>query len=124
MKKKAISVSIAFSLDFLIISDECKTKTRFYSLTYIWSELQALKVGKLTQSKKSCHGQVLINKCSSSDYLVQTVFVFSFLGSYIFISHQKSRLKATEKEIAFLSFPLEFQMLHVGLFHLFFTYLP
>ena len=34
----------------------------------ILSELQALKVGWLTQSNKSCHGLTLINEFSSFDY--------------------------------------------------------
>ena len=67
--KNAASISIAFSLDFLIkneniIFEECKTKKLF---EIILSELQALKFGWLTQSKKSCHGQTLINECSIVD---------------------------------------------------------
>ena len=34
----------------------------------ILSELQALKVGWLTQSNKSCHGLTLRNECSIFDY--------------------------------------------------------
>ena len=34
----------------------------------MWSELQALKVGWLTQLKKSSHSQTLKNECSILDH--------------------------------------------------------
>ena len=48
-------------------SKERKTKNHLKQ-SCMWSELQALKVGWLTQSKTSCHGQTLINECSIFDY--------------------------------------------------------
>ena len=74
----------------------------------MWSELQALKVGWLAQSKKLCHGETLINQCSSFDYpsnfegllltlrvrLFQMVFCFVFLRSYIFIYDQNVNAKS------------------------------
>ena len=68
-----------------------------------------LLVGRVTSlqswlAKKSCHGQILINECSISDYpsklalhaiLFQTVFCFAFLGSYIFISDQKVKARSS-----------------------------
>ena len=72
-----------------------------------------LHVGRVTSlqswmAKKSCHGQTLINECSIFDYpsdfkglqlalhamLLQTVFCFSFLGYYIFISDKKVKAKS------------------------------
>ena len=50
------------------------------------------------------------------------VFCFAFLGSYIFISDQKSRQKAIEIEIAFFSFSWESQGSHIGSFLLCFTF--
>ena len=67
MKKNAISIS--FCLDFLIRNEnitceECKTKNPFGII---------LHAGRATSlqswvSKKSCHGQTLINESFISDY--------------------------------------------------------
>ena len=73
-KRNAISISIAFSIDFLIrkeniSSDERKTKNRLRIIMHVADELQAFKVGWLTQLKKSCHGQTLVNEHSIFHYL-------------------------------------------------------
>ena len=68
--KNAAFISIAFRLDFFYQ----KWKYHFWGMQnkklfeIILSELQALKVGWLTQSNKSCHGLTLINEFSSFDY--------------------------------------------------------
>ena len=83
----------------------------------MWSELQALKVGWLSQSKKSCHGQSLKNECSSFDYpskfegllltlqarLFQTVFVLCFSKVIFLFLIKVLMLKAIEIEIAFFN---------------------
>ena len=85
-----------------------------------------LHVGRVTSlqswvAKKSCHGQILINKCSISDYpsnfeiifhvgrvtSFQTVFCFAFLGSYIFISDQKVKAKSNRNRNCIFSSPWE-----------------
>ena len=68
-EKDAVSISIAFCIDFLIrneniTSDECKTKKPFAIVFY---------VGRVTNlpswvAKKSCYCQTLINECSIFDY--------------------------------------------------------
>ena len=72
--KNAVSISGAFSFNFLIrdvniISKEHKPKEPFEIILHEYRELQALKVGWLTQSKKSCDGLTLLNQCSIFDYL-------------------------------------------------------
>ena len=69
-EKNAISISIAFCLDFLIKNanitfEKCKTKKNPFEIIS--------HVGRVTSlqrwvAKKSCHGQTHINKCFISDY--------------------------------------------------------
>ena len=67
--KNAISISIAFCHDFLIInenvtSEECRTKKSF-EITLHVGQVASLRSWV---AKKSCHSQTVINECSISDY--------------------------------------------------------
>ena len=71
-KKNAISISIAFCLDFFIrneniTSEECKRK-----LFQIILHVEQVTSLQSWMAKKSCHGQTLINECSIFDYLCHT----------------------------------------------------
>ena len=97
-----------------------------------------LHVSRVTSwvAKKSYQGQTLINECSISDYhsnfeglqlglhaiLFQTVFCFTFLESYIFISDQNVKAKSNKNRNCIFSFPWESEGTHIGSFLLCFTY--
>ena len=118
----AVSISIAFSLEFLIrneniIFEERKTKNRL-KLSFMRNELQALKVWWLAQSKKSCHGQTLMLNFwllfqlrrlvthTTCKIISNGFFCFLFLGSYIFIYDQNVNAKSNRNRNCIFYSPL------------------
>ena len=130
--KKCNFYFYCFCLDFFIRNEnitfkECKQKTVSFRLSYKPSKWVA---------RTSCHGQTLINECSTSDHLptlkacnsayMQYYFkrFFVLQSSEIIFSFliKRPRQKAIEIEIAFFNSLGKSLGMHIGSFLLCFTY--